>query len=65
MYLLLALIKKYFLEMADPGFPGQHTTTTTVQTSSTVVETSLRFDLNYIKTLPGILKCAQVVSTHR
>lgn len=48
--------------MAEVGFPGQHTTTTTV-TSSTVVQTNLRFDPQYIKTIPGILKIIQVVSS--
>lgn len=47
--------------MADPGFPNQHTTTTTVQTSSTTVETSLRFDPTYIRTIPGMLKIAEIV----
>lgn len=47
--------------MADPGFPGQHTTTTTV-TSNTTVQTDLRFDKTYLRTIPGILKCAQIVS---
>lgn len=51
--------------MADPGFPNQHTTTTTVQTSSTTVETSLRFDQTYIRTIPGMLKIAQIVRFHR
>ncbi|KAJ8971634.1 hypothetical protein NQ317_015910 [Molorchus minor] len=45
--------------MTDPGFPGQHTTTT-VHTTSTTVQTSLRFDPSYIRTLPGILKVIQV-----
>lgn len=49
-------------KMNDPGFPGQHTTTTTVQTSSTTVETSVRFDASYIKTIPGLIKCALMVS---
>lgn len=48
-------------KMTDPGFPNQHTTTTTVQTSSTTVETSLRFDPSYIRTIPGMLKIAQIV----
>lgn len=48
--------------MADPGFPGQHTTTTTVQTSSTTVQTTVRFDPLYIRTLPGLLKIIQIVS---
>lgn len=47
--------------MADVGFPGQHTTTTTV-TSSTTVQTNIRFDPLYVRTLPGILKVVQVVS---
>ncbi|CAG9858215.1 unnamed protein product [Phyllotreta striolata] len=47
--------------MADPGFPSQHTTTTTVETSNTTVTTTMRFDAGYIKTLPGILKCAQLL----
>ncbi|XP_075991814.1 CKLF-like MARVEL transmembrane domain-containing protein 4 [Anticarsia gemmatalis] len=45
--------------MAEVGFPGQHTTTTTV-TSSTAVQTNIRFDPSYIKTIPGILKIVQV-----
>lgn len=47
--------------MADPGFPGQHTTTTTVKSSSTVVDTTIRYDSSYIKTIPGYLKIAQIV----
>lgn len=47
--------------MADPGFPGQHTTTTTVQTSNTTVRTNMHFDPLYIRTLPGILKVVQIV----
>lgn len=47
--------------MADGGFPGQHTTTTTV-TSNTTVQTNLRFDPSYIRTIPGILKVVQIVS---
>ncbi|XP_026322795.1 CKLF-like MARVEL transmembrane domain-containing protein 4 [Hyposmocoma kahamanoa] len=46
--------------MAEVGFPGQHTTTTTV-TSSTTVQTNIRFDPSYLKTLPGFLKAVQVV----
>ncbi|XP_043589186.1 CKLF-like MARVEL transmembrane domain-containing protein 8 isoform X3 [Bombus pyrosoma] len=45
----------------DQGFPAQHTTTTTVTTTSTTTLTSIRFDPSYIKTLPGMLKVAQVV----
>lgn len=46
----------------DQGFPAQHTTTTTVTTASTTTLTSIRFDPSYLKTLPGMLKIAQVVS---
>ncbi|RVE55164.1 hypothetical protein evm_000062 [Chilo suppressalis] len=46
--------------MAEVSFPGQHTTTTTV-TSSTVVQTNIRFDPQYLKTIPGILKVVQVI----
>ncbi|XP_060810948.1 CKLF-like MARVEL transmembrane domain-containing protein 4 [Amyelois transitella] len=48
--------------MAEVGFPGQHTTTTTV-TSSTTVQTNLRFDPLYVRTIPGILKVVQVLSS--
>ncbi|OAD57998.1 CKLF-like MARVEL transmembrane domain-containing protein 4 [Eufriesea mexicana] len=44
----------------DQGFPAQHTTTTTVTTSTTTTQPNIRFDPSYIKTLPGILKAAQV-----
>lgn len=46
--------------MTDPGFPNQHPTTA-VQTSSTTVEISLRFDTSYIRTIPGMLKIAEIV----
>ncbi|XP_049872195.1 CKLF-like MARVEL transmembrane domain-containing protein 4 [Pectinophora gossypiella] len=48
--------------MAEVGFPGQHTTTTTV-TSSTTVQTNIRFDPVYARTIPGILKVVQVVTS--
>ena len=44
----------------EQGFPGQHTTTTTV--TATSAPTTIRFDRSYIKTVPGMLKLAQVVS---
>lgn len=48
--------------MADQGFPSQHTTTTTMTATSTSVQTDLRFDPLYLRTLPGMLKVAQIVS---
>ncbi|XP_053973509.1 CKLF-like MARVEL transmembrane domain-containing protein 4 [Hylaeus anthracinus] len=46
--------------MMDQGFPGQHTTTTTVTTTSTTTQPNIRFDTSYIRTVPGMLKVAQV-----
>ena len=43
----------------DPGFPASHTTTTT---TTTHVSTSIGFDPSYIRTVPGIIKVAQIVS---
>lgn len=44
------------------GFPDSHiTATTTVTSTTTKVSTNLRFDQSYIRTIPGILKIAQVV----
>lgn len=48
--------------MADQTFPNAHTTSTTVTTSNTRVQTDIRYDPSYIRTLPGMLKCAQIVS---
>ncbi|XP_043274217.1 CKLF-like MARVEL transmembrane domain-containing protein 4 [Venturia canescens] len=45
----------------DPGFPGQHTTTTTVTTSSTTQQQNIRFDPSYIRSIPGMLKAAQLI----
>ncbi|OWR49836.1 putative chemokine factor superfamily 4 [Danaus plexippus plexippus] len=45
--------------MAETSFPGQHTTTTTV-TSNTTVQTNIRFDPSYVRSIPGILKVVQV-----
>ncbi|VEN36519.1 unnamed protein product [Callosobruchus maculatus] len=55
--------------MADAGFPGQHSTTTTVKTSSTTVETSIRFDKSYIRTVTNLIgficiECSGVFSYH-
>jgi len=47
--------------MVDRGFPSQHTTTTTVETSNTTVHTNLRFDADYFRTIPGVIKCGEVV----
>lgn len=46
--------------MADPGFPSQHTTTTTV--TNTEIISNLRYDNTYLYTIPGKLKLAQIVS---
>lgn len=46
--------------MADPGFPSQHTTTTTV--TNTEIISNLRYDNAYLYTLEGKLKIAQIVS---
>jgi hypothetical protein len=43
----------------EARFPATHTTTTT--TTATTVNTSLRFDPSYVRSLPGTLKCAQMV----
>ncbi|KOC69815.1 CKLF-like MARVEL transmembrane domain-containing protein 4 [Habropoda laboriosa] len=43
----------------DQGFPGQHTTTT-VTTTTTTTQPTIRFDPSYTRTVPGILKLAQV-----
>lgn len=47
-------------KMADPGFPSQHTTTTTV--TNTEIISNLRYDNTYLYTIPGKLKIAQIVS---
>lgn len=48
--------------MTEQGFPGQHTTTTTVTTSTMTVQPNVRFDPSYVRTVPGLLKIVQVVS---
>ncbi|XP_065162816.1 CKLF-like MARVEL transmembrane domain-containing protein 4 [Atheta coriaria] len=45
--------------MAEAAFPSQHTTTTV--TTSTTVQTNLRYDPLYLRTVPGILKLCQVI----
>jgi hypothetical protein len=47
--------------MADQGFPDQRTTTT-VTSSNTTVQTNIRYDPLYLRTIPGMLKVAQIVS---
>ncbi|CAD7079880.1 unnamed protein product [Hermetia illucens] len=42
--------------MADAGFPTQHTTTTTATTTA-----EIRYDVSYIRTLPGLTKCICIV----
>ena len=46
--------------MADPGFPDSHTTGGPMPRGLPVP--NLRFDPSYIRTIPGILKIAQLVS---
>uniref|UniRef100_A0A0A9W091 CKLF-like MARVEL transmembrane domain-containing protein 4 n=1 Tax=Lygus hesperus TaxID=30085 RepID=A0A0A9W091_LYGHE len=43
-----------------PSPPGP-TTTTTVTTSNTNVQTNIRYDPSYVKTVPGMLKCVQII----
>lgn len=52
------------MAMTEQTFPGQHTTTTTVTSGTTQVQTDIRYDPAYIRTLPGWLKIAQIVSIH-
>ncbi|CAH1391857.1 unnamed protein product [Nezara viridula] len=47
--------------MTEQGFPVNHTTTTTVTTSNTTVQTDIRYDPLYIRSVPGILKCVEIV----
>nr|XP_053636713.1 uncharacterized protein LOC128691824 [Cherax quadricarinatus] len=51
-------------DMVDPGFPVSHTTTTGTTTTTMRVTSNIRFDPSYvnIRNIPGILKCAQLVS---
>ncbi|KYM97209.1 PREDICTED: uncharacterized protein LOC108778642 [Cyphomyrmex costatus] len=44
----------------DQGFPGQHTTTTTVTSTTMTTEPTIRFDKSYIRTWSGMLKLAEV-----
>ncbi|XP_065335309.1 CKLF-like MARVEL transmembrane domain-containing protein 4 [Cloeon dipterum] len=47
--------------MDGTSFPGQHTTTTRVTTSNVSVQTNLRYDPLYLRTLPGLVKVVQIV----
>ncbi|KAL1123805.1 hypothetical protein AAG570_001576 [Ranatra chinensis] len=47
--------------MDDKPFPDHHTTTTTVTSSNTTVQTNIRYDPAYFKTVPGLVKCIQVL----
>ena len=60
----LHLLKKKLPLKMNPGFPGQHTTTTviTATTTSSAYHRKIRCDLGYIKTIPGMLKSAELVS---
>lgn len=42
-------------------FPDHHTTSVSVKTQETVVQTEIRFDLSYFRTKDGLLKLAQMV----
>ncbi|XP_063224463.1 CKLF-like MARVEL transmembrane domain-containing protein 4 [Bacillus rossius redtenbacheri] len=46
--------------MTEQDFPNPQVTTT-VTTSNTTVQTNIRFDPLYIRTIPGILKVVQIV----
>ena len=50
--------------MNYPADPAMATTTTSTTVTETHVQTNLRWDPGYIRTIPGILKVAQVVSLH-
>lgn len=43
-------------------FPDHHTTSVSVKTQETVVQTDVRFDSTYLRTRDGILKISQLVS---
>lgn len=47
--------------MSETGFPGTYSTTTVTQTATTVT-TNIRFDPSYVRTIPGMLKIAIMVS---
>lgn len=43
-------------------FPTQHTTTTSVTATNTTVQTNLRFDSLYIRTIPGLIKILRIIT---
>ncbi|KAI5742294.1 hypothetical protein M8J77_005832 [Diaphorina citri] len=47
--------------MAELSYGGHNTTTTTVTSTSTSVQTDIRFDDTYLRTVPGLLKMIQIV----
>ncbi|XP_026689027.1 plasmolipin [Diaphorina citri] len=47
--------------MAELSYGGHNTTTTTVTSTSTSVQTDIRFDDTYLRTVPGLLKIIQIV----
>lgn len=51
--------------MNNNTFPGQHTTMTTVTSSETQVNPTIRFDKDYLYTISGQLKLTEVVSIFR
>lgn len=48
--------------MSNILFPGQHTTTTTITASETQVNPTVRFDRQYLYTIGGQFKLAEIVS---
>lgn len=51
--------------MSNNMFPGQHTTTTTVTSTETHVNPTIRFDKEYLNSLSGQLKLVEIVSSRR
>lgn len=48
--------------MSNVLFPEQHTTTTTITASETQVNPTVRFDRQYLYTIGGQFKLAEIVS---
>lgn len=49
--------------MSNILFPGQHTTTTTITASETQVNPTVRFDRQYLYTIGGQFKLAEIISS--